>query len=113
MSRNKIALLCLIPILMIASFSSCNTTEPTVKADPIKGKTVEAIVQSMSLAEKVGQMTQADRAYLIRDADIKNYFLGSLLSGGGSTPEVNAAAAWADMIDDYQSLASQTRLGIP
>lgn len=91
----------------------CNTTEPIVKAESIHGKSVESIVQSMTLAEKVGQMTQAGRAHLVRESDIRDYNLGSILSGGGSAPDVNEPAAWADMVDEYQDLASQTRLGIP
>ncbi|MBT7578769.1 MAG: beta-glucosidase [Candidatus Marinimicrobia bacterium] len=92
---------------------ACNTTEPVVKHDIIKGKTISSIVESMTLAEKVGQMTQADRRYLIDIDDIKDYYLGSILSGGGSTPEVNEPAAWANMVDIYQSKAAETRLGIP
>ena len=92
---------------------SCNTTEPVVKQVSVKGKSVESIVQMMTTAEKVGQMTQAERRYLIDEADIKNLYLGSLLSGGGSTPEVNEPSAWADMLDRFQSVAAETRLGIP
>ncbi|MBK7379874.1 MAG: glycoside hydrolase family 3 C-terminal domain-containing protein [Ignavibacteriales bacterium] len=67
----------------------------------------------MTLDEKIGQMTQVDRAYLKSIEDIKTYYLGSLLSGGGSAPEDNSPQGWADMYDDYQSIALQTRLKIP
>jgi beta-glucosidase len=67
----------------------------------------------MTLEEKVGQMTQVERSYLAREDDIRDYFLGSVLSGGGSSPPVNSAQGWADMYDRYQSLARQTRLRIP
>jgi beta-glucosidase len=67
----------------------------------------------MILEEKVGQMTQVERSYLGREDDIRDYFLGSVLSGGGSSPPVNSPEAWADMYDRYQSLARQTRLRIP
>jgi len=92
---------------------SCNTTEPVVKHVSVKGKSVESIVQMMTTAEKVGQMTQAERRYLIDEADIRNLYLGSLLSGGGSTPEINEPSAWADMLDRFQSVAAESRLGIP
>ena len=39
--------------------------------------------------------------------------LGSILSGGGSTPAQNTPEAWADMIDRFQRAAPRTRLGIP
>jgi beta-glucosidase len=74
---------------------------------------VAKIVSSMTLEEKIGQMTQVDKGFLKDSNDIKTYFLGSLLSGGDSNPVTNTPEAWADMIDGYQALALQTRLKIP
>jgi beta-glucosidase len=74
---------------------------------------VDDLIGRMTLDEKVGQMTQVDRAYLTSENDIRDYFLGSLLSGGGSAPGTNTPTGWADMYDRYQSLALQTRLKIP
>ena len=93
--------------------AACNSTEPMVKQESIIGKTVEEIVQIMTIDEKIGQMTQVDRRYLEDINDIKRFYLGSLLSGGGSTPDPNTPEAWADKLDEYQALASETRLGIP
>jgi beta-glucosidase len=67
----------------------------------------------MTLDEKIGQMAQVDRAYLRRESDIGDYALGSLLSGGGSSPPDKTAAGWVEMYDRYQSMATGTRLGIP
>jgi beta-glucosidase len=39
--------------------------------------------------------------------------LGSVLSGGGSTPTPNTPAAWVDMVNEFQQEALSTRLGIP
>ena len=39
--------------------------------------------------------------------------LGSVLSGGGSTPTPNTPAAWVDMVNEFQNQALSTRLGIP
>ncbi|MBT3254140.1 MAG: beta-glucosidase [Candidatus Marinimicrobia bacterium] len=100
-------------VLVLQLVVSCNSTEPIVKHVSVTGKSVENIVELMTLAEKVGQMTQADRRYLIDEADITNLHLGSLLSGGGSTPETNNPSSWADMVDRYQDLAAKSRLGIP
>ena len=58
-------------------------------------------------------MTQVDRQFLSDITDISKYGLGSLLSGGGSTPEVNEPKAWADMYDSYQREALKSRLKIP
>ncbi|MEU6843500.1 glycoside hydrolase family 3 N-terminal domain-containing protein [Streptomyces sp. NPDC046716] len=79
---------------------------------PIK-KRVADLVSRMSLAEKAGQMTQAERGGVGSGGDVSAYDLGSLLSGGGSTPTPNTAAAWAKMIDGFQLRAQATRFQIP
>jgi beta-glucosidase len=75
---------------------------------------VSDLLSRMTLAEKVGQMTQTERYQVFDDASpITTKGLGSILSGGGSTPTENTPAAWADMIDRFQSAALATRLHIP
>ncbi|MEV8066079.1 glycoside hydrolase family 3 N-terminal domain-containing protein [Streptomyces sp. NPDC085995] len=79
---------------------------------PVK-KRVADLVSRLSLAEKAGQMTQAERGAMSGPGDIAGYALGSLLSGGGSTPTPNTAEAWAKMIDGYQLQTRATRFQIP
>ena len=69
----------------------------------------------MTLAEKAGQMTQVANTYIKNKTDITTYALGSVLSGGGGGPNGagGTATQWADMIDDFQSYALKSRLGIP
>lgn len=74
---------------------------------------VDSLLQILTLEEKIGQMTQAERGALETITDISYYSLGSLLSGGGSSPVPNSQAAWADMYDEYQNVALNSRLGIP
>src|SRR5438309_6196735 len=75
---------------------------------------VKDLLSRMTLAEKIGQMTQAERASVDSDTSkITTDNLGSLLSGGGSVPTPNTATAWADMVDRYQKAALATRLHIP
>lgn len=76
-------------------------------------KRVADLLSRMSLAEKAGQMTQAERGALASPDDITAYDLGSLLSGGGSTPTPNTPEGWADMIDGFQLRTRATRLQIP
>jgi len=71
------------------------------------------LLSYMTLEEKIGQMTQVDRQFLGGDKNIGTYFLGSLLSGGGSTPAKNFPKSWAEMYDGYQKIALSTRLSIP
>ncbi|MFF5104916.1 glycoside hydrolase family 3 N-terminal domain-containing protein [Streptomyces sp. NPDC000134] len=79
---------------------------------PVK-KRVADLLSRMSLREKAGQMTQAERGAMTAPGDIAAYGLGSLLSGGGSTPTPNTAEAWAEMIDGFQLRAQATRFQIP
>ena len=75
---------------------------------------VADLLGRMTLAEKIGQMTQAERASIDSDTTkITSLNLGSVLSGGGSVPTPNTPEAWADMVDRYQAAALDTRLGIP
>src|SRR5258708_2840075 len=76
-------------------------------------------VSKMTLPEKEGQMTQVEKNAFTRSGnsitDITTYFIGSVLSGGGGGPNGagGTATQWADMVDNFQSYALQTRLGIP
>ncbi len=75
---------------------------------------VADLLSRMTLAEKIGQMTQAERIDVDANPSlITTNGLGSILSGGGSTPATNTPEAWADMVDRYQEAALETRLGIP
>jgi beta-glucosidase len=80
---------------------------------PIRAR-VRDLLSRMTLAEKIGQMTQAERASIDTDTSkITTDNLGSVLSGGGSVPTPNTPTAWADMVDRYQRAALATRLHIP
>ncbi|MCD7444954.1 glycoside hydrolase family 3 C-terminal domain-containing protein [Streptomyces lincolnensis] len=80
---------------------------------PVK-KRVADLLARMTPTEKAGQMTQAERAAVgAAPGDIAAYDLGSLLSGGGSTPTPNTPEAWARMIDGFQLRARATRFQIP
>jgi beta-glucosidase len=79
---------------------------------------VDDLLSRMTLEEKVGQMTQAERDSIPtgvapEDTPIAKLGLGSILSGGGSVPTPNTPQAWADMVDSFQRAALSTRLQIP
>ncbi len=73
---------------------------------------VEDLLGQMTLDEKIGQMTQAERGS-IKPGDIRRFFLGSVLSGGGGLPESNKADAWQEDTRKFQEEALTTRLKIP
>jgi beta-glucosidase len=80
---------------------------------PVRQRVAD-LLGRMTLEEKVGQMTQAERGAVYDDASpITTLKLGSILSGGGSVPTPNTPQAWADMVDRFQRAALATRLHIP
>jgi beta-glucosidase len=97
--------------LLLFSLFGCSDNKSKELASDIAF--VDSLMSRMTLEEKLGQMTQVDRQFLSDISDISKYGLGSLLSGGGSTPEVNEPKAWADMYDSYQREALKSRLKIP
>ena len=84
-----------------------------VNENVTKESFIKSILDKMTLEEKVGQMTQVDKRMLDSNEDIANYFLGSILSGGGAVPEDNTPKGWVKMVNDYQDQALSTRLKIP
>jgi beta-glucosidase len=91
-----------------------HTRTPDQKPFSSYDQRVRKLLATMTLEEKIGQMTQAEQNALVDVGDIEKYFLGSLLSGGSSDPKAgNSLEAWTDMYDGYQQRALKTRLGIP
>ncbi|HLQ22716.1 MAG TPA: glycoside hydrolase family 3 N-terminal domain-containing protein [Gemmatimonadales bacterium] len=73
----------------------------------------KALLGTMTLDEKIGQMVQAEQDKLTDEKDVETYFLGSVLSGGDSDPKTNSLQDWTDVYDRFQSRALKTRLKIP
>ena len=90
-------------VLFISIFSCSNSDH----------KYISELIKEMTLEEKIGQMTQVDYRYLKDKSDITKYFLGSILSGGGSTPPTNQPSSWVDLYNGFQKEALKTRLKIP
>lgn len=68
-----------------------------VAADPALEARIQAIVAGMSLAEKVGQMTQPEIKY-ITPQEAGRHFIGSVLNGGGAWPGNKRDAAVGDWL---------------
>jgi beta-glucosidase len=73
-----------------------------------------ALLRRMTLAEKLGQMTQADQQFIRDPRDVERYYLGSVLSGGDSDPRAgNGLREWRALYEELQGHALATRLRIP
>jgi len=73
---------------------------------------IQGLLEQMTLAEKVGQMTQVEKDSLT-PADVTDYAIGSVLSGGGGNPTPNTPDNWRSMVAEFQAAALNSRLGIP
>jgi beta-glucosidase len=95
----------------VVSPARAETSPPAIKSfDP----QADAVLAKMTLAEKVGQMTQAELTELDDLGEIASLSLGSVLSGGDSDPKAgNGVKAWTDAIEACQKAAVKSRLKIP
>ncbi|KAL4583229.1 hypothetical protein LXL04_007796 [Taraxacum kok-saghyz] len=74
---------------------------------------VKDLLERMTMEEKIGQMVQIERISATPDI-MKQYFIGSMLSGGGSVPNPQATVVdWINMVNEFQNGSLATRLGIP
>ena len=78
---------------------------------------VASILASMTTAEKVGQMVQAEISGITPD-EVRQWNLGSVLNGGGSWPngKNSSIADWVSLADDLYEASTDTSdggVGIP
>ncbi|MEJ3750956.1 glycoside hydrolase family 3 N-terminal domain-containing protein [Actinomycetes bacterium KLBMP 9797] len=111
-------------VVLVAGGTAYAAWRTTGGADPAAAPYLDAarpvadrvtdLLGRMSLADKVGQMTQVDRAAIAADPGaLTRHRIGSVLSGGDSAPPDPRAAGWADMYDEFQRAALATPLKIP
>ena len=90
---------------------------PFAKDDALEEK-IAAVLKKMTVEEKVGQVIQGDIC-CIKPADMKQYHLGSILAGGGSSPGNNERAPakeWLALADEFYAASIDTSnggVGIP
>lgn len=85
-----------------------------IAQDAALEKRVRDIVDKMTLAQKIGQMTQPEIKTATPE-DVKRYYLGSVLNGGGSWPNGNKhakAAEWLALAQRYHEASMSTDMAI-
>jgi len=91
------------------------TQSPPALTDPATEQRITALMQRMSLRQKVGQMIQADIT-AIKPADLKAWPLGSILAGGNGGPYGNEradAASWVRLVGEFRAASQKAGAGIP
>jgi beta-glucosidase len=71
---------------------------------------VDDLVSRMTLAQKIGQMVQTERL-AISPEEVREWHIGSVLSGGGSRPGDNQLQDWVMMNDAYWAASVESDEG--
>lgn len=101
------SLLCAL-VLVLTAASGQQKKVPTIDSQ------IQKLMKSMTLEEKIGQMTQIDyEAVKNTPEDIIKYSIGSILWGGNSEIVDLSPKGWADCYDSLQRLTEKTRSKIP
>ncbi|KAK8941886.1 Beta-xylosidase/alpha-L-arabinofuranosidase 2 [Platanthera guangdongensis] len=102
-------------VLLVLCSSAATGADRLKYKDPKQPLNVRVndLLSRMTLAEKIGQMSQIAMENATKEV-IAEKFIGSVLSGGGHSPAPKASArVWVDMVTEMQKGALSTRLGIP
>ncbi|HVI98312.1 MAG TPA: glycoside hydrolase family 3 protein [Sphingomonas sp.] len=86
-----------------------------IPRDPAMEKRIAQIVDGMTLEQKIGQMTQAD-IRSITPEDVRRYYIGAVLNGGGAWPDMDkhaAPAKWVALSDAYYKASMATDMKVP
>jgi beta-glucosidase len=73
---------------------------------------IDDLMSRMTLVEKVAQMIQGERNN-VKYKNASEIMIGSVLSGGGSTPNSNTIDGWKRMIKGYQNSILDRELPVP
>src|SRR4051812_4001596 len=119
-ARPRLILCALATLLASCQTAPAIWPRAAVPAAPSEGA-IEArarsIVAGMTLEQKVGQITQADIRSITPD-DVRRYYLGGVLNGGGAWPGMNMHAGvgdWLKLSDDFYrgSMATDMAVKVP
>jgi len=87
---------------------------PAAKPDAALEAKVHAILAGMTLEQKIGQMTQPDIRSVTPD-DVRKYYIGSILNGGGAWPGMNMHASvsdWLKLSDAFYRASMTTDMAV-
>ncbi|XP_073054838.1 uncharacterized protein [Primulina eburnea] len=112
----SLPILGLLVLLLLRVEATTHGPKPTpVYKDPTRSikERIEDLMSQMTLKEKISQMAQIEITDLTAEI-MRDHAIGSVLSGGGSTPRERATAKdWVDMVNNFQNGSLSSRLGVP
>ena len=82
--------------------------ESPVKTDAALEARIARILAGMTLAEKIGQMTQPEIKAITPD-EVRRYYIGSVLNGGGSWPSMNKHATRRRLAEAWPTRTTMPR----
>lgn len=103
-----------LPAAAAAPLADWPPIRSAIAKDPALEARVAAIVDQMTLAQKIGQMTQPE-IKSATPADVRQYYLGSVLNGGGTWPDANkraSAADWLALAERYHDASMSTDMAV-
>jgi beta-glucosidase len=114
------AFLCLAAVVAASAATGAQTpprAASTTLPDAALESRVHAIVAGMTLEQKIGQMTQADIRSVTPD-DVRRYYIGSILNGGGAWPSMNMHSSvddWLRLSDAFYraSMSTDMKVKVP
>src|SRR3954468_9242408 len=104
-----------VPAALMASYQSTEmawAAAPRIadSSDQALEVRVRTIVAGMTLERKIGQMTQADIRSITPD-DVRRYYIGAVLNGGGAWPAMNMHSSpedWLRLSDQFYRASMST-----
>jgi beta-glucosidase len=98
----------------LATYADWPAITSSIPRDPVMESQIAQIVAGMTLAQKIGQMTQPE-IQNITPAEVTQYYIGSVLNGGGSWPGNNKHATvtdWVARADAFYDASMATNMAV-
>jgi beta-glucosidase len=104
----------LLAALVALAAAGCAAQPRAFPPDAAQEGQIRAIVAHMTLAQKIGQMTQPDIRAITPD-EVRQFYIGSVLNGGGAWPHDDkhaAAADWLALADAFWNASMTTDMAV-
>ncbi|HET6941715.1 MAG TPA: glycoside hydrolase family 3 N-terminal domain-containing protein, partial [Sphingomicrobium sp.] len=118
--RNRIAFSLCLSGALLASCQPVAVAPPAapppapISAEAALEARVQSIVAGMTLEQKIGQMTQPD-IRSIKPDEVRQYYIGSILNGGGAWPGMNMHSSvedWLKLSDQFYQASMSTDMAV-